>query len=633
MTSTFHGIEMEKRSLLAHTQALNVTGHNLNNMNTEGYSRQVIHFEEYEPIYMPDLTRAETAGQLGEGVMTARIERVRDVLVDNRMISESKNLGYYDTLNKYLHQMELVYAEPSDSNDPSQFSTLRTSFNDFMSAWSDLSNHPDENAARIALVQKANILTSSIRHHYEEFTDLRNNVDKELQERTTEVNQIAQKIANLNDRILRSEAMKDNPNDLYDQRDLLIDRLSKIVDVQISREDKNELILYVGGKMLVQGKKFEQLNLVANANNNGYYDIYWKDGEKLVLRGGELAALGDLRDDHLYHEIKKIDSFAVNVTDMVNEIHRDGFGANGKTGNNFFVEFPFTNDPLGNYDRNRDGQNDSTYIYRVSGTNKINKNDKVGIQGQLNVNGVTVNYYATDTVIDIVKRINEANSGITAFINAQNKLTLKADYQEGNTNPDFVIQHLEDNGLFLTGYAGILRNSGAAGAFDYNNTNQVNQFNANSGWAIAPLVHPAAYIKVADNIQNDPQFIAAAGGVDVNGDGVKDISNGVGDSSNALKISSLKQDKVMVGLTQTFSEYFENLITDLGSKSNLAEKGFKAADTIMQNLANIRKSISGVNIDEEFANLIKFQHGYNAAAKVMTEMDKMIETLIFRLGA
>jgi flagellar hook-associated protein 1 FlgK len=633
MTSTFHGIEMGKRSLITHTQALNTTGHNLANMNTEGYSRQVIHFEEYEPIYMPDLTRAELPGMLGEGVMTSRIERVRDVLIDNRLIFESANLGYYDTLNKYIHQMELVYSEPSETNDPSFVNTLRTSFDNFMSAWSDLANHPDETAARIALVEKANILTNSVRHHFDQFTDIRKNVDKELQERVIEINQLAQKIAHLNDRILRSEAVKDNPNDLYDQRDLLIDRLSKIVDVQISREDKDELILYIGGKMLVQGQKYEQLNLVASAENDGYYDVYWRDDEKLVVRGGELAALADLRDDHLYHEIKKIDSFAANVTDLVNEIHKDGFGANGKTGNNFFVEFPFTNDPLGNYDRNKDGQNDSTYIFRVSGSNKLDEKDKVGIQGQLNINGIIINYYATDTVLDIIKRINEANTRVTAFLNPQNKLTLKADYQENNTNPDFVIQHLEDSGLFLVGYAGILQNSGAAGAFDWNNVNQINQFTANSQWAVAPLVHPAAYMIVDQNILKDPLYIAAANGLDINGDGIKETSNGVGDSSNALRISSLKHEKVMVGLTQTFSEYFENLITDIGSKGNLAQKGFKAAEVITKNLENIRKSISGVNIDEEFANLIKFQHGYNATAKIMTEMDKMIETLIFRLGA
>ncbi|MCK4798550.1 MAG: flagellar hook-associated protein FlgK, partial [Spirochaetes bacterium] len=100
-----------------------------------------------------------------------------------------------------------------------------------------------------------------------------------------------------------------------------------------------------------------------------------------------------------------------------------------------------------------------------------------------------------------------------------------------------------------------------------------------------------------------------------------------------LRIASLKHERVMVGMSLTFTQYFEAIITEIGARGNLAEKGFKAAETIVHNLENIRESISGVNIDEEFANLIKFQHGYNATAKIMTEMDKMIETLIFRLGA
>ena len=113
MTSTFHGIEMGKRSLITHTQALNVTGHNLNNLNTEGYSRQKINLEAFEPIFRPDLTREDRAGQLGQGVITANIIRVRDILVDNRLIFEKGNLGFYEVRDKYIHQMELVYAEPS----------------------------------------------------------------------------------------------------------------------------------------------------------------------------------------------------------------------------------------------------------------------------------------------------------------------------------------------------------------------------------------------------------------------------------------------------------------------------------------------------------------------------------------
>ena len=200
--------------------------------------------------------------------------------------------------------------------------------------------------------------------------------------------------------------------------------------------------------MIVQGQKYEQLNLNAQAENNGYYDVSWKDGEKVALRGGELAGLIDLRDNDLYYEIKKIDSFAANVTDLVNEIHRDGFGANGKTGNNFFVEFPFTSDPLGNFDRNRTGTDDSTYLFRISGSNKLDLNDKIGIQGQMNINGATVAYNATDTLQEVIKKINESGARVNAFLNPEGKLTIKADFQQNNTNPDFVLQHLEDNGMF-----------------------------------------------------------------------------------------------------------------------------------------------------------------------------------------
>ena len=139
--------------------------------------------------------------------------------------------------------------------------------------------------------------------------------------------------------------------------------------------------------------------------------------------------------------------------------------------------------------------------------------------------------------------------------------------------------------------------------------------------------------RVEAQILSDNSYIAAASGIDSDGDGVNDVFNGIGDSSNALKIASLNHEKVMVGMSLTFSQYFEALITDVGARGNEAEKGFHGSETIVTNLENLRQSISGVNIDEEFANLIKFQHGYNATAKIMTEMDKMIETLIFRLGA
>ena len=171
MISTFHGIEMGKRSLVAHTQAMNVTGQNLNNLNTEGYSRQKIELQTFSPLYIPGLSRENTPGQIGQGVEVATVRRIRDQLVDNRIISSSKDFGYFDMRNKYLHQMQLVYAEPSVYNDPMMYNTLRRGFDEFMSAWSDVANNPEEKSARTVLVEKANILTNSVQHHFQQMTD------------------------------------------------------------------------------------------------------------------------------------------------------------------------------------------------------------------------------------------------------------------------------------------------------------------------------------------------------------------------------------------------------------------------------------------------------------------------------
>lgn len=631
MISTFHGIEMGKRSLVAHTQAMNVTGQNLNNLNTEGYSRQKIELQTFSPLYIPGLSRENTPGQIGQGVEVATVRRIRDQLVDNRIISSSKDFGYFDMKNKYLHQMQLVYAEPSVYNDPMMYNTLRRGFDEFMNAWSDVANNPEEKSARTVLVEKANILTNSVQHHFQQMTDIRNNVNMEIEEKVKEVNDLAMKIANLNDRILRSEAVGDNPNDLYDKRDLFIDRLSKIADVNVSREDSNELVLYIGSKMLVQGGEYEQLRMIPDSANRGYNDIYWADGEMVQFRGGELAGLVDLRDVDLYEEQKKINSFAVNVADLVNEIHRDGFGLNGTTGNSFFIEYPYTTDASGNFDADRDGADDSTYLFKISGTNKVELTDKIGIRGEMNINGVNIEYTETDTLQNVINKINEAGAGVNAFVNAQGKLSLKADYFTDGETPDFVLRHVEDSGMFLTGYAGILQQSGADGAFDSSNVGEVAKLRADSVWSIAPLTDPAVYMAVDSKIKKDVNYIAAAGGVDTTGDGIKNISNGSGDSSNALRISSLKENHVMVGMSMTFSQYFENLVADVGSRAREAESGFKVQETMMNNLENLRKSVSAVNLDEEFANLIKFQHGYNATAKFVSEMDKMLETLIAKI--
>jgi len=106
MTSTFLGIEIGKKSVIAHQQAMNTVGHNLANLETEGYSRQRIEFSAFEPLYLPGLNRAETPGQLGQGVSVDRIERFRDQLLDQRIVAQASSEGYWETRDPYIRMME-----------------------------------------------------------------------------------------------------------------------------------------------------------------------------------------------------------------------------------------------------------------------------------------------------------------------------------------------------------------------------------------------------------------------------------------------------------------------------------------------------------------------------------------------
>ena len=140
MQSTFTGIEIGKRSLNAHNQGLITIGHNLANASTEGYSRQRVELGTMEPLYAPELNREETPGQIGQGVVIERIERVRDGLLEGRIVSESGLEGYWGSRDKYVLMLEQVHNEPSDSS-------VRTMMDRFWDSWQELSLRPSDAAA------------------------------------------------------------------------------------------------------------------------------------------------------------------------------------------------------------------------------------------------------------------------------------------------------------------------------------------------------------------------------------------------------------------------------------------------------------------------------------------------------
>jgi flagellar hook-associated protein 1 FlgK len=618
MMSTFSGIELGKKGLVTHQAAIHVTGHNVANTETEGYSRQKVTLEVFDPLYIPGITRENTPGQIGQGVQVEKILRARDMLLEDRILSEKNGLSYWKSLSDWIYQVELIHNEPSDRS-------IMNTLDKFWAAWQDLANNPEEIGSREAVREYGWALARHINYNFQALRSLRDSIERAVQMRVEEINNTAKHIAKLNEQILRVEATGDNPNDLWDKRDLLVEKLSGYVDIQIGRSDQDEFMVYIGGKHLVQGKHFEQLMLVRNPLNEGYSDIHWKvDGSPLKLLSGELKAHLDARDVELKYQIDSLDRFAASLMDLVNSIHRKGFGLNLRTGLDFFMEKPISANPLGDYDFNRDGFVDGTAIFRVTGTHTLKRDEVIGLEGVIGLgDGIEVSYTATDTVGELLIRINNAGAGVKMFLGSDDRLVVRSD------TSSLAISHLEDSGDFLVQYSGILRTRGEAGAFDRGEIGMAQRISED--YLVTPFIHPASWIGLDENIANEVESIAAARGTDTDGDGVPDLSMGAGNGDNALGVAGLRFEKIMIGGSETLNEFYAALIAGTGLRGESAQSENLNRDLIVENLVNLRKSISGVNIDEELVNLVKFQHGYAAAARFITKVDEMLDLLINRM--
>jgi flagellar hook-associated protein 1 len=633
MHSTFMGVEIGKRGLMSHQQALHVTGHNISNAENKEYSRQRVIITAADPLYVPALNRANSPGNIGQGSVVSEVQRIRDEFIDDRIVSETDVKGYWKSKDDFIHQIEMVYNEPSDQS-------LRTKLDELWKGWEELSKYPEERSTREVVKQKAVNLANEVQHLYRQLYELRMDANRQVKQRVDQINLYARDVRDLNERILKAEALGDNPNDLKDKRDALIEKLSGLVNISVSRTDKDETIVYISGENLVQGEVIRPLEAVMDPDNNGLFRVAWRDtGTAVDIRGGELAGLIEVRDVILRQNINDVNAFAINVADLTNEVHRDGFGRNGETNVDFFRHIMISDSVDGNHDINNDGIADVTAVFRVSGNNRIDASAAIGISGSLSFvmnrepeAELRVDYAASDTTLSVIKKINDSKLGVVAYMNHDGQLALKATVAGDVDKKNFMIRHLEDSGQFLVGFSGILKQSGPQGAFDYRRVNDiVKLLPQREHITIAPQYNPASYLAVSDQVMSNVDRIAAAKGNDRGGTGDYNTTNGIGDGTNALRIANIRHKNAMVDNNVTFNDFYITLVSRIGAQGEESKDRIGNQETLLKNLVNLRESVSGVNLDEEMANMVAFQHGYNASARVISTMDKMLETII-RLG-
>lgn len=253
MASTFHGIETARRSLMTQRAALDTTGHNIANANTEGYTRQRVNMQASIPMEAYGAMRSLNPGQMGTGVEFTSITRIRESYLDTQFRNENSSLGSLTTQADALSKLEGIVNEPSTTG-------LRTVMDNFWKSVSDLSKDTESMTARKVVKEAALALTDTFNHTAKQLSNMNADLTSNIAIKGKELQSHLDSIADLNKSIARIESLGDNANDLRDQRDLLTDKLSKLVNITVNDTDAGYNI-NMGGQVLVSGTTATQLPL------------------------------------------------------------------------------------------------------------------------------------------------------------------------------------------------------------------------------------------------------------------------------------------------------------------------------------------------------------------------------------
>ncbi|WP_079478168.1 flagellar hook-associated protein FlgK [Halobacillus salinus] len=228
MVSTFNGLEIAKRGLFTQQSALYTTGHNISNANTEGYTRQRVNFEQTAPFPPASRNRPEIPGQVGSGVQAGSVERVRESFLDIQFRNENKKTGYYESMSKALTKMEEIMNEPSDQG-------LSKTMDRFWQSLQDMSVNPEDAGARSVVRQRGIAVAETFNYLSTSIQGMQKDTQNEMSVVTKEINSLATQINSLNKQIGEVEPHGMLPNDLYDERDRLVDQLSGLVDINVTK--------------------------------------------------------------------------------------------------------------------------------------------------------------------------------------------------------------------------------------------------------------------------------------------------------------------------------------------------------------------------------------------------------------
>jgi flagellar hook-associated protein 1 FlgK len=560
MSSLNSSLNLGQRALSINQRAMQTVGHNIANQETEGFSRQQVR----SGTSAPDPTG------VGGGADAEPTSRVYDKFVQRKILQENPRSGMFKSRGEFLQKIEIIFSEIEGNG-------LHKALNEFWNSWSQLSNQPESEPARMQVKVQSDVLASRFRGMHSQLSGLRKEINGRLLATVNKVNELGQKVAELNRQINSYEGGQRVANDMRDARNQAIEELSDLVDIN-SFEDPNGRTTVIIGRdwTLVEGNNRYQLEGKMKGGELGMLNI---DGVSTndnrrdltrTFREGEMSEMLRMRDDTIVEYQNNLDEIAFNLAGKVNKIHASGTGINSATEmmkSTFGLNSAALNQPLPFL---KDG---IFQLHLVDPHNEILETYEIEVQA------------GKDTLPDIVKRLN---------------------------------QTVNDPGLLqasIEGDGSLLLQSGADYKFifgeDQSSLAQVLGLNS-----FFDTLKGAEDIQLSGHIHENTNNISTG----------KDLIPG--DNRIALEITKLQTRPTMRDETMTFDEYYNGVLTGMGLKIQRNNTEQAQQESMVKQFKEIRSSISSVNMDEELTDMMQYQKAYEASARFINTVDKMMETVI-----
>jgi len=564
--------------LAAFQRSLETTSHNISNVNTDGYSRQRV-----------DLVTKQSqmigVGFLGKGVEINNISRSYDKFIVTQLRSSTAAFGDVSKFRDLASQIDNILADPSVGMEPA--------IKKFFNAMNDATNDPSSIPARQVLLSESNILSNRFQTMNGQFVQIRDQLNSDIQVTVNQISSLAQSVADLNLRIANAQGLPNanqQPNDLLDQRDATLNKLAKLIDISVVPGNSGMVSVFLGqGQSLILDGHANTVLAQPSKSDPAKLDIGLKDGAGTVsnittrVNGGELSGILRFRDNVLDLAQQRLGSIAASISMEFNTIHQKGFDLNGKAGGFFF---------------NEQGMGSSSIPVIGQSTNATGSSLKVMFDPN-NISKIDYSDYTLEVgagpVYTLTRELDKTSITLTASTTTPTQLVASApDSLPGIT--------IEPTGL-----------------------------QPGDSFLIRPTFSAASAIN--GNL-SDPHQIALATNIATDSAGNPYVVSGAmpGDNRNGLALAGLESKQGMLGGTSTFQEAYGLVVSDVGVLTNAAKVASSAQETLLNNTKNAWNNISGVNLDEEAANLIKFQQSYQAAARVISVSDQLFKSLIGSLN-